>query len=354
MPVFNIGFLIIIFPGIAAMLTSIYILKDEINFFLRTGKILNKDILSMKGGYIDKRIEKVLNWIPHKASRRATISNTINILRWNLSEVRLIFLRYVAVCFVFTMCGLVMITNTNISREELIKDMNFGISFIEASEGQMTTNQSEKNNIELERKMVLLVLDKIKGYSQFDYTDYSQLEKFMQSIINNTGEIIVSETQKKRVIKKAILLRSRESFSEKTRSFVGLLLICILVYWTPFGLSLIKKEIIKQKKAKEIIIIYNALMLYKELPPYDPKILLKHLISVSEEYKSEMSELLETIKNGNISYGFEKLVKRAKENSEEGFVDFLEQIKMFYITGKLEKNGTTKRYIEMKMNIFIK
>lgn len=351
MPVLDIELLMTLFPGSIALLTLIYLLKDEFRLFLTTGKIVNKESFFMRGGYLDKRIEKILKRWTRKASTNAAISNTIKILKWNISEIRMRFIRYITVAIVFTVGGLVLITNANISKEELIKDMNYGTSFIDVVESQAEHSGSVAENIEQERKLVNIMLERIKHLEKQVSRDYPQLEKHFESISINYGDFIISNIQKKRVIKKALLLFYRESLGEKARGLVGLLLICIMVYFSPNGLVLIKKEIVKRKKEKEIILIYNGLMLYKELPPYDTKILLEHLISMSEEYRGEISRILESIKNGNSEECFEESRKMALANEEEGFVDFLEQIRLFYITGKLERSGAAQRYIDMKMKV---
>ena len=294
--------------------------------------------------HMEKREEVCLYMLPWLRNSEKKNKFLAEKAGWKMSGVFLGYIRAIAFLLALTLGGLIIETNNEILRNEIIGNMSIGKSFIELQ-------NVDGNGKEAIRKEAIIIrlLEQTIPKSVIKEGG----EKLAASINNyqagqgGLGDE-VQEISKRRLTIKLLKLYELK-YSPKP--WVGVLLIALLIYLLPIPLGIIKSGLSVQKRRDEIIRLYETMLLYGELPPYEIRDLICHMLNSAELYKDSLNKVLEGIKAGHSERILDEAIKMSAEKKDWSMADLLEHLKSFYLTGILSEDKDLERIIERRIKL---
>lgn len=328
--------MLIILPGLLAALSLIALTINE--------KKNRKLFCGMPKIHTEKREKLCLKMAPFLGNSEPKNKYLAEKAGWDISGVALGYIRLMALLTCITLGGLIIHTNNSILRNEILANMSMGKSFIELQSTGMPSDEAVKAEIikikSLERQISKTTI-KAGG---------AALLKIVSQ--NQEGLGAISEEQmggeNKRLALKLIKLHE---LKYSLKPWVGLALVSLLVYILPLPLGWIKGGLREQKRRDEIIRLYETMLLYGELPPYEIRALMGYMVNTSVIYKTILNTVLEGIKAGHCEKALEDTISAASKEKDWSFTDLLQHLKSFYVTGVLSKDKDLERVIDRKIKM---
>jgi len=325
--------ILIVIPGVIALLSIFILVLNEI----RNQRIFEK----MPRIRSEKREELCREMLPFLAPAETKNKALAEKMGWSLSGIFMGYLRIMVLLLSFSLGGLVIGTNTAILRSEIIENMNIGKSFIElqnCGKPSLGAVREEANKIKKLENQIPTTLIKRGG---------PELLNGILAIQKKWGTLD-SESQSIENKRLAIKLVSLHKIKYGKRPWIGLMLLSLILYLMPIPLCWIKESLLEQKKREEIIGLYETMLLYGELPPYEIRSLLANMLNTAVLYKAELNKVMEGIKTGYSEGILTEAIERAILEKDWDLADLLEHLKSFYRTGILSKSKDFERIIERK------
>ena len=331
--------ILVLLPGTLAALSLVILAWNEI----RNRRIFDK----MPRIHMEKREEVCLYMLPWLRNSEKKNKFLAEKAGWKMSGVFLGYIRVIAFLLALTLGGLIIETNNGILRNEIIGNMSIGKSFIELQNVDGNGKEAvrkEAITIRLLEEMIPRSVIKEGGEKLAASINKYQA---VQGGIGGLGSE-VQETSSRRLTIKLVKLYELK-YSPKP--WVGLFLIALLIYLLPIPLGIIKSGLSVQKRRDEIIRLYETMLLYGELPPYEIRVLICHMLNSAELYKEGLNKVLEGIKAGHSERILDEAIKVSAEEKDWSMADLLEHLKSFYLTGILSEDKDLERIIDRRIKL---
>ena len=326
----------ILLPGTLAALSLMILAWNE----NKSRRIFEK----MPRIHMEKREEVchyMLPWLRNSEKKNKFLAEKAG---WKISGVIFGYIRVIAFLLALTLGGLIIETNNGILRNEIIGNMSIGKSFIELQNVDGNGKEAiRKEAITIQLLEEMLPKKVIKEGGEKLATSVNKYQAGQGGV---GGE--VQETSSRRLTIKLVKLYELK-YSPKP--WVGLFLIALLIYLLPIPLGLIKSGLSIQKRRDEIIRLYETMLLYGELPPYEIRDLICHMLNSAELYKDGLNKVLEGIKAGHSERILDEAIKMSAEEKDWSMADLLEHLKSFYLTGILSEDKDLERIIDRRIKL---
>lgn len=326
----------ILLPGTIAALSLLILAWNE----NKSRRIFDK----MPRIHMEKREEiclYMLPWLRNSEKKNEFLAEKVG---WKISGVTFGYIRVLAFLISITLGGLIIETNNGILRNEIIANMSMGKSFIELQNVDGNGKEAvRKEAITIQRLEEMIPKKVIKEGGE---KLAASINKYQAEKGGLGGE--VQETSSRRLTIKLVKLYELK-YSPKP--WVGLFLIALLIYLLPIPLGLIKSGLSIQKRRDEIIRLYETMLLYGELPPYEIRDLICHMLNSAELYKGILNKVLEGIKAGHSERILDEAIKMSAEKKDWSIADLLEHLKSFYLTGILSEDKDLERIIDRRIKL---
>ena len=328
--------ILILLPGTLAALSLVILAWNEI----RNRRIFDR----MPRIHMEKREEVCLYMLPWLRNSEKKNKFLAEKAGWEMSGIFLGYIRVIALLLSLTLGGLIIETNNGILRNEIIGNMSIGKSFIELQ----NVDGNGKEAIRKEAITIRLLEEMIpkKVIKEGGEKLAASISKYQVGQGGRGDEF--QQTSNRRLMIKLVKLYELK-YSPKP--WLGLLLIALLIYLLPVPLGLIKSGLSVKKKRDEIIRLYETMLLYGELPPYEIRDLICHMLNTAELYKEVLNKVLEGIKAGHSERILDEAIKMSAEEKDWSMADLLEHLKSFYLTGILSEDKDLERIIDRRIKL---
>ncbi len=295
--------------------------------------------------YIEKREELCLALLPWTGGQKEKNAYLAKCLGVQGSGVYLAFLRILLVAVVLSLGSLVVQTNLRVLEEEMLSNMELGMDFIELQEPRRYDKTFVKQEGLLVKQLYTVIPEeKIRGGGMALELEVGA--RLGPSEGTTAGEVEARSSVRTRRI--ALKLQKMWYLHESPRPWDLLVLLAMLTYVAPLPLSRLKESMGNQKRRQEVIRLYENMLLYGEMPPYDLTSLTGFLLKSADHYKPLLQKIRAGVKMAMSEEVLELEMRNLKQQGDWGMVDLLEQLKGFYRTGILTNEQAIDGILERK------